>query len=582
MTAVDDRPTIPPVRRRPNPVLALLRNSWRQLTSMRTALILLFLLAVAAVPGSVLPQRGVNPEDVDEFYVEHPDLAPVLDRIGGFEVFGSVWFSAIYLLLFTSLVGCIVPRLRDHVRALRATPPAVPRRLDRLPQYATVTDHRGDPEAIAAMLRRRRWRVVVRGNEISAEKGYLKETGNILFHTSMIAVLVGVALGSWYGWSGNRLLVAGEEHGFCNTQIQYAESSFGTRVDSTDLPRFCLTLEDFHARFLESGQAEYYNATVTVAEEGKPDRRAEFSVNAPLRLDGANVYLLGHGYAPIIRYTDRNGESQTSAVPFLTVDDTLTGEGAAMFPDVNVDPVTGERNPELQVAFEGLYLPTAPQEPPYVRSEYPAERNPAVLLVAYRGNLGVDAGIPSSVYQIDQRQIRTGRLNQVGDAKLLKPGEKWTLDDGTTVEFLGTKPFVTLSVRHDPGSTLMLVSSVVLLVGLLGSLFGRRRRVWVRVVPATSGATGVGPDVAAGAGPDGAAAAGPDGADGAASAEVTDPAGRSTTGGSSLVQVGGLPRTEYPGFVTEFAQLVDEIRGAVATGTGDPHRPIPGTPEGSD
>ena len=39
------------------PVIAL----WRRLTSMRTALILLFLLAVAAVPGSLLPQRNLNP-----------------------------------------------------------------------------------------------------------------------------------------------------------------------------------------------------------------------------------------------------------------------------------------------------------------------------------------------------------------------------------------------------------------------------------------------------------------------------------------------------------------------------------------
>jgi cytochrome c biogenesis protein len=553
MAVVDDRPATPspPAPRRPNRLLALLRNSWRQLTSMRTALVLLFLLAVAAVPGSVLPQRGVNPEDVDDFFVEYPDLAPALDRIGGFEVFGSVWFSAIYLLLFTSLVGCIVPRLRDHVRALRAVPPAAPKRLERLPQHTVLTDHDGDPEAIAAVLRRRRWRVVVRGNEVSAEKGYLKETGNLLFHTSMIAVLIGVALGSWYGWSGNRLLVAGADNAFCNTQFQYAESKLGSQVQSPDLPPFCLTLEEFQARFLESGQPEFYNATVTVSEDGRADRREEFSVNSPLRLDGASVYLLGHGYAPVIRYTDRNGDSQTSTVPFLTMDNTLTGEGVALFPDVNTDPATGKRDPNAQVAFEGLYLPTAPDAPPYVRSEHPTERNPAVFLVAYRGNLGVDAGIPGSVYQLDQRQVRNGKLKQLGDAKLLKPGEKWTLDDGTSVEFLGTEPFITLSVRYDPGSTLMLVSCGVLLVGLMGSLFGRRRRVWFRVLPAGPG----GPvDAALPTGPGGSADATTNGTD--------DPAGRSTTDGSSLVEVGGLPRTEYPGFAAEFAQLVDEVVGA--------------------
>ncbi|MGC5017245.1 cytochrome c biogenesis protein ResB [Micromonospora sp. DT47] len=526
MTTVDDRPASPPAeapRRRTHPVLALLRNSWRQLTSMRTALILLFLLAVAAIPGSVLPQRGVNPEKVNQYFVDHPDLAPKLDRIGAFEVFGSIWFSAIYLLLFTSLIGCVLPRMRDHLRALRSRPPAAPKRLERLPQHAVLeSPAAADPAAIAAVLRRRRWRVEVRGNEVSAEKGYLKETGNLLFHTSLVAVLLGVALGSWYGWHGNKLLVAGEENAFCNTRQQYAEAKLGPRVDSADLPPFCLTLDDFDARFLPSGQPESYRATVTVDERDGATRQAGFSVNSPLRLGSANVYLLGHGYAPILKYTDKYGRSQTSTVPFLTTGDAnLTSEGLAAFPDANVDPKTGKRAPDQQVAFEGLYLPTAPESAPFAESQYPTERNPAVVLVAYRGNLGLDAGIPGSVYQLDQRQVTNGKLKQVGNKKLA-PGETWALDDGSTLEFLGTKPYITLSVRHDPGQTMMLGACVVLLAGLMGSLFARRRRVWFRVT-------------------------------------TTDPGSGSPTNGSSLVEAGGLPRTEHPGFADEFAQLAAAV-----------------------
>ncbi|MBM0278372.1 cytochrome c biogenesis protein ResB [Micromonospora tarensis] len=529
MTVVDDRPeTVAPApRRRPNRLLALLRNSWRQLTSMRTALILLFLLAIAAIPGSVLPQRGVSPEKVNEYFVEHPDWAPRLDRIGAFEVFGSVWFSAIYLLLFTSLIGCITPRLRDHIRALRSRPPAVPKRMARLPQHTVLPAPPGGAAAIADVLRKRRWRVEVRGDEVSAEKGYLKETGNLLFHTSLIAVLIGVALGSWYGWSGNRLLVAGADNAFCNTRQQYAEAKLGPRVDSAELPRFCLRLDDFQARFLESGQPDFFNATVTVDGPDERTRQADFSVNAPLRLNDASVYLLGHGYAPVIRYTDRFGRSQTSTTPFLTTGDMgLTSEGLAAFPDANVDPKTGQRAADQQMAFTGIYLPTAPQQAPFVRSEYPTERNPTLNLVAYRGNLGLDAGIPGSVYQLDQRQVRTGKVKEVG-TKLLRKGESWTLDDGTTVQFLGTERYVTLSIRHDPGATPLLISCAVLLVGLMGSLFGRRRRVFFRVLPG-------------------------------------DPGEGSPTSGSSLMEVGGLPRTDYPGFAEEFAQLVAVVNGGAA------------------
>ncbi|GAB2928407.1 cytochrome c biogenesis protein ResB [Micromonospora polyrhachis] len=565
MTAVADRAADPkpPSSRRPNRLLALLRNSWRQLTSMRTALVLLFLLAVAAIPGSVLPQRGVNRERVDAYFVEHPKLAPVLDRLGAFEVYASIWFSAIYLLLFTSLVGCILPRLRDHIRAIRTAPPAAPKRLDRLPQHTVLTiedavaeddgttgagtGRAGTAQAIAAMLRQRRWRVVVRDDTVSAEKGHLKETGNLLFHLSLVVVLVGVGYGSWYGWHGNRLLVAGSDKTFCNTLQQYAETGLGPRVDAADLPPFCLELTDFQATFLESGQPESYRATVNVDEDGGATRSETFSVNSPLRLDGANAYLLGHGYAPIIRYTDRNGQSQTNIDPFLNIDGNMTSEGVALFPDVNLTP-TGERNLDLQVAFEGLYLPTAPESAPFTRSQYPAERSPALMLFAYRGNLGLEAGIPGSVYKLDQRQVRTGKLKQVGEAKLLRLGEKWTLDDGTTVEFLGTRQFVTISVRHDPGELIVLVSSGLMLVGLMLSLTGRRRRVWFRVTPAAA---------TAGSAPDG----GP-------KVPISAPTAESTTSGSSLIEAGGLPRTDYSGFADEFEQLVAEVERGVRVREG--------------
>ncbi|MBN9620422.1 MAG: cytochrome c biogenesis protein ResB, partial [Actinobacteria bacterium] len=77
----------------------LARRGWRRLTSMRTALILLFLLAVAAVPGSILPQRPLNPSKTTAYIAAHGRWGQFLDRLGMFDVFGSVWFAAIYLLL---------------------------------------------------------------------------------------------------------------------------------------------------------------------------------------------------------------------------------------------------------------------------------------------------------------------------------------------------------------------------------------------------------------------------------------------------------------------------------------------------
>jgi cytochrome c biogenesis protein len=527
VTAVDERPApaAAPPPRRANRLWALLRNSWRQLTSMRTALVLLFLLAVAAIPGSVFPQRAVSRERVGQYYTAHPQLAPWLDRFGGFEVYASPWFASIYLLLFTSLIGCVVPRLVDHVRALRTVPPDAPKRLERLPQHAAAQARPEDPAAVGASvarsLRRHRFRTVVRerpdgGWTVSAEKGYLKETGNLLFHVALLAVLVGVGFGHWYGWHGNRILVGGTDQGFCNSVAQYDDSSLGPRVEPSDLPKFCLELTRFDAAYQTTGQPRTFSATVAVSENGGPDRTRSFTVNEPLRLHHANVHLIGHGYAPILRYTDRYGVAQTKIVPFLPIDGMQTSEGVAQFPDVNIDPRTNKRDEKLQVGFEGRYLPTVGTDGG-ATSVFPGENAPALFLTAYRGDLGLDVGTPGSVYALNQGQIAGGDLTNVSGARphRLGIGDTWTLDDGTKLQFLGTRPFATLAIRYDPTQSLVLVGAVLGLLGLTLSLAGHRRRVWFRALP-----------------------------------------GAATGGGGTLVEAGGLPRTDYPGFADEFATLV--------------------------
>lgn len=507
----------------------LLRGGWRQLTSMRTALVLLFLLALAAIPGSMLPQRNVSIEEVNAWRQQNPGLAPLVDRLGGFDVYASPWFSAIYLLLFISLLGCLVPRLRDHLRALRASPVDAPRRLSRLPQHA---ERRAPGEAsqvagqLQATLRRHRWRTTVRERPddvtVSAEKGYLKETGNLLMHFAMVAVLVGVALGALYGWHGERLVVAGPDHQFCSLLQQWDEYGLGSRVEG-DPGSFCFELTGFEAEFTEGGQPTSFLAHGAVSEDRGDWRQVDLAVNSPLRLDDASIYLLGNGYAPVLRYTDRFDRSQTTTAPFLPVDPRGTAEGLAAFPDANVDP-DGTRDRSLQMAFQGVFLPTAPVEPGAVgrllaaditpTSAHPDQLAPVLALLPYRGDLGIDDGIPQSVWTLDQDQIDTGELEELDELLVLQPGDTVTLDDGTTLEFAGVERWITVSVRHDPGEPVALAGAALLLVGLVASLLGRRRRVWFRVTPA---------------------------------------------GEDSQVEAGGLPRSDYPGFADEFAQLVGEV-----------------------
>ncbi len=462
---------------------ALGRWAWRQLTSMRTALLLLLLLALAAVPGSLVPQQGVDSIAVARFRVEHPDLAPWLDRLGMFSVYTSAWFSAVYLLLLVSLIGCIVPRTRVYARALRARPPQAPVRLERIPAHETYTTDRSAAAVLddaARLLRRRRFRVDTDGEAVRAERGYLREAGNLVFHVSLVAVLVGVAVGSLWGYRGN--VIVAEGSGFSNTLTQYDEFTAGPLAGGESLPPFSLTLEQMTARFQtegsQAGQPKTFEAEGTVTPApGRPAESFDLRVNHPLTVDGTSVFLVGSGYAPVITVRDGTGEVVSSGpVPFLPTDASYVSEGVVKVPDAEPS----------QLGLEGFLLPTAARDGDGVPvSVFPEALNPALSLFAWRGDLGLDDGVPQSVYSLDKDDLEV--VQDAGGEPvrvLLRPGETSDLPDGLgTVTFEGVAEFARLQVSSAPLAWLPLTGLVVAVAGLLLSLYVRPRRTWVRARP---------------------------------------------------------------------------------------------------
>ena len=136
-----------------------------------------------------------------------------------------------------------------------------------------------------------------------------------------------------------------------------------------------------------------------------------------------------------------------------------------------------------QLGLQGVFLPTAVVDDQGARSVFPAADDPAVFLTAWTGDLGLDNGRPQSVYKLD-----TAAMRQVG-VKGLRPGQSWTLPDGTTVSFDGYQQWASFSVARDPGKELALLAGIVAMSGLALSLLIRRRRMWVRVSAPGAGVT---------------------------------------------------------------------------------------------
>lgn len=465
----------------------LARWAWRSLTSMRTALLLLLLLALGAIPGSLLPQVRVDPGKVNAFRRMNPTVSSWLDRLSLFDVFASPWFAAIYLLLLTSLTGCVLPRAARLWRVLRAAPPPAPRHLDRMPSRIRWSTDTAPGPALATAARhltRRGFRVVVREDTVSAEKGYLRETGNMLFHLSLLVLLVGVALGSLYGFHG-RVLVA-EGGTFSNTATQYDDLVPGSRVDNTMLTPFSFQLRRFTVRFESAGpQRGAPRAFVArLRYRTAPDAPwlpKTVRVNHPLNLSRTKVFLTGNGYAP--RFTVRDGEGRvvySGPVNFLPRDGFFTSEGAIKIPGAE---------PE-QLGFSGVLLPTAAmgENGPY--SAFPDLLNPRVLLTAYSGDLGLDTGRPQSVFKLDTSGLTQFQERGQPFIRALSIGETMTLPRGAgSLTFDGVARFANFQIAYDPGKEISLAALVLLLTGLMASLAIRQRRVWARVRPTGTGTT---------------------------------------------------------------------------------------------
>jgi cytochrome c biogenesis protein len=500
------------------------RWAWRQLTSMRTALILLFLLALGSIPGSLLPQQGQDPAAVQNYFASHPALAPWLNHLGLFNVFAAPWFAAIYLLLFASLVGCVVPRTFRLAGAARTPPPRAPRNLGRLPHSASYSVALPPQEAVAiaaAALGGKRFRLrrPADGDEthwMSAEKGYLREAGNLLFHLALLGVLVSIAVGGLFGYKANKLIVEGNS--FTDTAIALDEFHPGRLVTGSDLAPFSMTLKSFSASYYTSGesrgQPSSFDAWIGYSPSpGAPAKPFDLRINQPLTVDSLKVYLIGHGYAPQFTVTDASGKVvYNEATPFIPANTgTFLSDGVIKVPDASPQ----------QLGFIGVFVPTAISVNGVLQSAFPAPEFPAVSLLAYEGNLGENSGIPQSVYQLDT----TAMTKVTARPFLLQPGQSYALPGGHgKITFTGYKQWVSLAITYDPGQGPALVCGILALAGLLLSFLVRRRRVFVR-------------------------------------------ASRDDEG--SVVTVGGLARTDASGgFEDEFAELVAELRAAHKSKTG--------------
>jgi cytochrome c biogenesis protein len=458
------------------------RFLWRQLTSMRTALVLLLLLALAAIPGSLVPQRSSNPNGVIQFKRDDPELFAFLDSLQLFDTFTSAWFSSIYLLLFVSLIGCILPRTKHHLMALSQAPPATPKNLGRLEHFRSIPvtgDVAQIKERGAQVLSRSGYRTAEQPDGVAGERGYLRETANLVFHFALVGILVALGLGTGFKYQGQRVIVEGQS--FANQLTSYDSFNPGQFFRENALAPYSLTLDQFTPTYqfdLNTGRANPLDfvADVTLTKDGTATAES-LRVNEPLGVSGTTVYLLGNGFAPWVTVTSASGDVVFSQpVAFLPQDSNLTSLGIVKIPDGLSE----------QLGLVGFFYPSAVVlDSGAFTSVYPEPEQPLLTFNVFSGDLGLDEGVPRNVYSLDTEELTQLTGGETGETSLvMNLGETAELPHGLgSVEFTALPRFVSVDIHRDPTQLPVAISALLIMAGLVVSLFVTRRRAWIRVVP---------------------------------------------------------------------------------------------------
>ena len=308
-----------------------------------------------------------------------------------------------------------------------------------------------------------------------------KEVGNIVFHVAMIGVLISVAVGALFGYKGQKIVVEGES--FVNTLVDYDSFNPGTNFNPDWLNPFSVRLDRFEAEFNRDttdpdqyGAPTGFDADLTVTDDPEADPRpVHLKVNEPLNVHGTKVYLVGNGYAPVVRVRDGDGNvAFEGPVVTLTSDSMYTSSLTLKVPDATPD----------QLGFVGLLLPTAVSDGGGMpRSADPGLNNPVLLLSSYSGDLGLDNGQPQNVYVLDVANLQELNSMQSANGAITLDAENRTaqLPDGKgSIEFVDVKRYVGLDIHNDPGRLWALGSFIAAFAGLIMTLFIARRRAWVR------------------------------------------------------------------------------------------------------
>lgn len=299
-------------------------------SSMRFAIGLLTILAIASVIGTVLKQNEPYPNYAFEF---GPFWFKAFELLGLYDVYHSAWFLTILAFLVTSTTLCIVRNGPGFLHEMRAYREKASDNSLAAMKHSRELDIALDEAGAITLLQQRGMRYRRRERDdgsvvLAAKKGAANKLGYFFAHIALVVICIGGLM------DGNLPLKLGELFGKivpetrdlpqsqipAQSRLTAANLSFRGNVTVAEnksadviflnsgngylvqeLP-FIVTLKKFHVDYYSNGMPKLFASDIVVTDKhsGK-ETPATVKVNHPLIVDGVAIYQasFGDGGSPL-------------------------------------------------------------------------------------------------------------------------------------------------------------------------------------------------------------------------------------------------------------------------------------------
>lgn len=319
------------------------------ISSMRFAIALLVVLAIASIIGTVLTQDDPYPNYVNQF---GPFWADIFRAIGLYTVYSAWWFMLILLFLVVSLSLCVFrngPKMLADVRSWKdKVREGSLRAFHHKAEYAVEGDRAGVAAALSAFVAKAGYKHVVRESDgatlIAAKRGAMTKYGYISAHLAIVVICIGGLLDSnlpihfqmWlFGKSPVNTSAAiseiGPEHRLSASnptfrgyawvpEGQYVSTAILNQPSGSliqDLP-FSIQLDKFIVDYYSTGMPKLFASDIVVIDRATGKRiPARVEVNKPFTYKGVSIYQSS--------FQDGGSQMQMTAFP-------MTGASDKTFP----------------------------------------------------------------------------------------------------------------------------------------------------------------------------------------------------------------------------------------------------------